>query len=66
MPCPLCAHSDSRVIRSTERDNGQVRRTRQCCRCGHRWATVEITEEEAMQVDRLKRAAGALIDAMGI
>lgn len=64
MPCPLCNHPDSRVLRTTER-NGQIRRTRQCERCGHRWPTVEITEAEALQVERVKRAVGGLIEAVG-
>lgn len=65
MTCPLCSHRDSRVIRTTERDNGQIRRTRQCERCGHRWPTVEITEAEAQQVERVRRAVGGLIEAIG-
>lgn len=65
MACPLCTHPDSRVIRSSERESGQVRRTRQCERCGNRWATVEIPEAEAQHVAKVRAAAGALIAAIG-
>lgn len=65
MPCPLCTHPDSRVLRTSERDNGQIRRTRQCVRCGHRWPTVEIAESEAQQIARVRAAAGALLEAIG-
>lgn len=63
MTCPLCSHPDTRVFRTTERA-GRVRRTRQCCRCGHKWATVEIAESEAQRVETVKRLASELIRAI--
>lgn len=64
MCCELCNNSDSRVLRTTEKDNGDVRRTRQCTRCGHRWATVEMAESEVLRMHKVRQAADALVDAI--
>jgi len=63
--CPLCAHQDNHVSRSTTRADGAVRRTRQCDRCGHRWATLEVTEAEAQRADRVRKAAAQLLAEIG-
>lgn len=64
MTCPLCNHSETRVVRTSERAQ-RIRRTRQCQQCGNRWATLEITEEEANRVEHVKRVAGELLQALG-
>jgi transcriptional repressor NrdR len=43
MNCPTCHHTEHHVMRSKARGN-VIRRVRQCDRCGHRWATLEIEE----------------------
>lgn len=45
MNCPNCQHERSMVIR-TDGDRHKVLRQRQCCACGWRWRTVEITVDE--------------------
>lgn len=64
MNCPLCNHEETRVLRTTERAD-KIRRTRQCSRCGHRWATLEVSESEIIHAERVKQAAGALMQAIG-
>lgn len=61
--CPVCSHTETRVLRTTERD-GRVRRTRQCCQCGHKWATVEMTEADALRVARVESLAADFVRAM--
>lgn len=38
---PVCAHNNSRVLDTRIRADGSVRRTRECCACGHRWLAVD-------------------------
>lgn len=45
MKCQNCHHTEHRVMRSEPRP-GAIRRIRQCDRCGHRWPTLEIGEQE--------------------
>jgi transcriptional repressor NrdR len=44
MPCPVCRHTDPRVMDSRTTDDGTaIRRRRQCPECGRRFTTVETT-----------------------
>lgn len=61
MICPLCSNDDNRVSRSLTRADGTIRRTRQCTRCGHRWPTVEVLEEDAIRASRIREAATHLL-----
>lgn len=56
MSCPICS-GGTRVIRKT----GESRR-RECCRCGHRWTTVEVDKQ------RFERAteAAAKVRALAV
>lgn len=42
MNCSICSHSESRVLHTDA-----WKRRRACCRCGHRWTTVELPLEQA-------------------
>ena len=45
MHCPFCHHEDTRVIDSREIEDGlQVRRRRECEKCGERFNTHEIAD----------------------
>ena len=44
MRCPICRHSDSRVVDSRTTDDGTaIRRRRQCPECGRRFTTLETS-----------------------
>jgi transcriptional repressor NrdR len=59
MRCPFCGHCEDRVVDSRElTDGGQVRRRRECLRCGRRFTTYERLEElPAMVIKRDGRRA---------
>ena len=45
MYCPFCAHEETKVIDSRLAGEGQqVRRRRECLRCGERFTTFESAE----------------------
>ena len=45
MRCPMCQHTDIRVLESRSAESGQsVRRRRECLSCGHRFTTYERIE----------------------
>lgn len=45
MRCPLCQHTDIRVLESRSAESGQsVRRRRECLKCGNRFTTYERIE----------------------
>lgn len=45
MRCPLCQHTESRVLESRSAESGQsVRRRRECLQCKHRFTTYERIE----------------------
>lgn len=45
MRCPVCQHSDIRVLESRSAESGHsVRRRRECLKCGHRFTTYERIE----------------------
>jgi transcriptional regulator NrdR family protein len=54
--CPTCGHGEHRILRTKERGSA-IRRNRQCDRCGHKWATLEVNENEiAADREKLVRA----------
>jgi hypothetical protein len=55
LTCPICSHDRVRVLRTDG-----PRRRRECLRCRHRWATVEIDER---QLHLLQRARAAVLEA---
>lgn len=45
MHCPFCAHEETKVIDSRLADEGrQIRRRRECLKCGERYTTFETAE----------------------
>ncbi len=51
MRCPYCAHKQDKVVDSRESlDGAQVRRRRECLRCGNRFTTYEYTENVPLMV----------------
>lgn len=45
MKCPLCSHSDSRVLDSRPIDDGaSIKRRRECPSCGKRFTTYEVVD----------------------
>lgn len=51
MWCPFCSHDNTRVVDSRlTRDGMQIRRRRQCERCGSRFNTYEAPEIKAPQI----------------
>lgn len=45
MQCPVCHHTDSRVLESRSTDSGRsIRRRRECLQCKHRFTTYERVE----------------------
>ena len=45
MKCIYCGHQDSKVVDSrTASDSEQIRRRRECLKCGKRWTTYETVE----------------------
>ena len=55
MNCPVCAHNESRVLRTTG-----DRRERECMRCRHRWRTLEVPADIAGRLSEAAKAARAL------
>lgn len=51
MNCPFCGHSEDKVIDSrSSGDGAQVRRRRECLKCGRRFTTYEYIEEIPLMV----------------
>jgi transcriptional repressor NrdR len=51
MKCPDCSYLDSKVIESRDLEEGaQIRRRRQCLRCGFRFTTYERTESPRLTI----------------
>ena len=47
MKCPFCKNDDSKVLDSRPDPEGKnIRRRRECARCGRRWRTLERVEDE--------------------
>jgi len=71
MRCPKCQSKDVRTTNSRDHSLGR-RRRRVCNDCGNKWATMEITDEDFMRIQKQplpstaehqKMVANALIDA---
>ena len=50
MICPKC-QSKSRVYNSRPTDDGTIRRNRECLKCSHRYATIEVSADIKKVVD---------------
>ncbi|HNW55522.1 MAG TPA: transcriptional regulator NrdR [bacterium] len=51
MKCPICYHSDTKVVDSRVATDGlSIRRRRECLKCGFRFSTYEETEILDLQV----------------
>lgn len=72
MRCPVCEHTESKVVDSRPADDGDsIRRRRECLSCGHRFTTYERLGEQPVIViksdnsseafDREKLMRGLLI-----
>lgn len=72
MKCPSCGNDESRVVDSRPyMDNQEIKRRRECLRCGYRFSTYERLEERPLLVlkadgssepyDREKLMRGILI-----
>lgn len=48
MNCRVCKHTSSHVMRSKPRPDA-IRRIRQCDRCGYRWPTLELDEQQVAE-----------------
>ncbi len=44
MKCPVCGNIDSKVIDSRPTGDSEIRRRRECLRCGGRFTTYEVLE----------------------
>lgn len=64
MNCPICDHSDHRVIRTDAKD-GLVRRSRECLKCAHRWFTAEVPETVLERAAEIAEAWRHMRDAIG-
>lgn len=53
MKCRAC-ESTRHAVLSTRHGDMQVRRTRECLDCGHRWTTVELYADSATTMERAK------------
>jgi len=58
LPCPTCDTQDSAIIDTQNVDLGK-RRRRQCCSCGHKWATLEVP------IGRMPRDINSLFAELG-
>jgi len=71
MRCPHCQHHDSKVIDTSHDSHGNIRRRRECFKCGQRFSTLErailsaplIVKQDGMreEFDREKLARGVRI-----
>lgn len=51
MKCPLCGHSEDKVIESRQNQNGlEIRRRRECLSCQNRFTSYEHIDEGQIQV----------------
>ena len=50
MICPKCK-SKSKVYNSRPTDDGTIRRNRECLKCSHRYATIEVSADIKKVVD---------------
>ena len=59
MHCPTCSHDENRVL-ATKGEADRITRLRQCCRCGKRWKTAEVSMEVFDKADRVISTARQL------
>lgn len=53
MRCPVCTHTDDKVVDSRLADDGEaIRRRRECLSCGRRFTTFERVEEAVLVVTK--------------
>lgn len=55
MICPKC-QSKSKVYNSRPTDDGTIRRNRECLKCKHRYATIEVSADikQVVEIPELK------------
>jgi len=58
--CPLCGSANHRVVNTRAHALG-ISRRRQCGRCGRRWNTIEVSEEEILSLQRIREAAKSIV-----
>lgn len=63
MLCPLCTHTETRVLRTID-EAERIRRSRECRRCGHRWATSEILTVRVRKLEELETAARKALETV--
>lgn len=66
MLCPIC--NGNTHVRSTVCPSGNehaVMRRRECEKCGHRYTTFEVSEQEWKRWRELEKAARALSEQLG-
>ena len=44
--CPKCGHSNTFIVDSRTYNNATTRRRRECDKCGYRYNTFEVSEED--------------------
>ena len=56
LPCPACGDERSHVYNTRPQPGGR-RRHRECSNCGHRYATVELldNDRDAIMLEKLRR-----------
>ncbi len=64
MNCPACGSGEG-IVLTTRTSERLVRRTRQCSRCGKRWATVEAPLEVHEAATTIRERFAALAAAVG-
>jgi transcriptional repressor NrdR len=53
MRCPLCNHTESKVVDSRSSDDGDsIRRRRECLSCGYRFTTYERIQETPLLIEK--------------
>ncbi len=55
MKCPAC-HSTEHLVLSTRPGDSEVRRTRECGACRHRWFTTELYAESLTVMETAVKA----------
>ncbi len=53
MKCPMCQSKKFRIVDSRAKDFG-IQRRRECRKCGHRFNTAEITNDEYFELRAIR------------
>ena len=67
MMCPLCHHDDTEVLDSRPKSDGsEIRRRRNCKKCGGRFSTIERPQEtiEELSKEMLMAAMDSVIASL--